>query len=283
MKQVYILTAILFLSTSKMDAQVTLTQTTTNNITLGTSIACRENTFVTRDNIYYRAFNLNSLGYSSFSITNVEFGIEEVADESAGFAVEAVIYGTDNFPAGTLTELAAVSIPLVSSDSNTMKSVPIAYDVITSSYPILVFGIRVPDEFNNGNITQFFIGANSDGQTEECYFSADACGFLEPVTLTSIGFPDAHYVMNIIGNATLGNEEVSLDSKKITIFPNPTSDFIRISGLKKVENYRIYNILGSEIKKGSISDDEKIDIQNIANGLYLLKFDNGNTIRFIKE
>lgn len=72
-------------------------------------------------------------------------------------------------------------------------------------------------------------------------------------------------------------------NRRITISPNPTSDFIRISGLKKAESYRIYNILGSEIKKVSISDGEKIDLQNITNGLYLLKFDNGNTIMFIKE
>jgi hypothetical protein len=67
------------------------------------------------------------------------------------------------------------------------------------------------------------------------------------------------------------------------IYPNPTSDFIKISGLNNIENYTIYNVLGVEIKKGIVSNNEKIDIKNLTNGLYFLQFKIENTLKFIKE
>ncbi len=81
---------------------------------------------------------------------------------------------------------------------------------------------------------------------------------------------------------TLSNNEFELD-EKIKLFPNPSTENIQVAGLTKTENYRIYNILGKEISNSTISANEKINIQNMSNGLYFLKFDNGNTIKFIKE
>lgn len=41
--------------------------------------------------------------------------------------------------------------------------------------------------------------------------------------------------------------------------------------------------VGQEVIKGSINNDEQIDIRNFTNGLYFLKLENGNSIKFIKE
>lgn len=87
---------------------------------------------------------------------------------------------------------------------------------------------------------------------------------------------------NFMLNSTLGIESDNrLNSKKL--YPNPSTAFINVSGLTKVEKYAVYNALGEKISNGTISDNEKIDIQNITNGFYFLKFENGNTLRFIKE
>lgn len=80
---------------------------------------------------------------------------------------------------------------------------------------------------------------------------------------------------------TLDLNENSL--KKVKLFPNPTTDYLQISGLKNTENYRIYNVIGLEVSKGTISIDEKINVKNYFNGLYFLKLENGNTIKFVKE
>ena len=71
--------------------------------------------------------------------------------------------------------------------------------------------------------------------------------------------------------------------KKLILYPNPTSDLIQISGLTNQENYRLYNQLGKELIGGSIFNNDKIDVQNLTNGLYFLKFKNGNTLKFLKE
>ena len=69
----------------------------------------------------------------------------------------------------------------------------------------------------------------------------------------------------------------------IKVHPNPSNNFITINGLIKKENYKIYNTIGSEIDTGSIINNDKIDIRYLTNGIYFLKFANGNTIKFIKE
>jgi len=81
---------------------------------------------------------------------------------------------------------------------------------------------------------------------------------------------------------SLSSNEFKLD-KNITLFPNPSSDFIQVSNLIEIENFKIFNILGVLIKKGTISNSSEIDIKNFDNGLYFLKFDKGNTLTFLKK
>tara|TARA_Y100000385_G_C13098960_1_gene643196 strand:+ start:642 stop:1316 length:675 start_codon:yes stop_codon:yes gene_type:complete len=69
----------------------------------------------------------------------------------------------------------------------------------------------------------------------------------------------------------------------ITLFPNPASDFIQIVELTETESYKIYNAIGAIVHSGQASNSVKIDIQNLTNGIYFLKFDNGYTYKFIKK
>ncbi|AUC75895.1 T9SS type A sorting domain-containing protein [Olleya sp. Bg11-27] len=82
-------------------------------------------------------------------------------------------------------------------------------------------------------------------------------------------------------NCTLTINDYRQD--RIQLYPNPSNTFIQLSGLTVKKNYIIFNILGAKVKSGTISNHEKIDIRNIKNGMYFLKFDNGNTLKFIKK
>jgi len=82
--------------------------------------------------------------------------------------------------------------------------------------------------------------------------------------------------------ANLSTDDIEFD-KTIRIYPNHSTEFIQVSGLSETESYLIYSVLGAEITSGIISNNEKIDIKNYSNGLYFLKLENGNTIKFIKE
>ena len=81
--------------------------------------------------------------------------------------------------------------------------------------------------------------------------------------------------------ATLSTEDVQTLTTKL--YPNPAAEFIQISNLKSNKSYVIYNLSGSKIKSGITSNEEHIDIRNFSKGLYFLKFEDGNTIKFIKE
>jgi hypothetical protein len=266
---------LLLLINFELNAQITLSQNTSDDILIGNSLSCNR-----KDNIYYRAFNLNNYNYSSFQVNSVDFGIEAISNMSDGFAVEAVIFGTNSFPLGTLTEIEEVSVPLESSDSETIKSVPISANVDASVYPILVVAIRVP-EYNS---TGFFIGSNDSGESAPSYLSSTfaSCYLTNPTNASTLTTKQNHYVLKVSGSAeVLSTNQFYLN--KLNVYPNPTSNSIQITGLTKTEKYKIYNVQGKEMSYGVVSSTNKIDIQNLTNGIYFLKFDGGNTLKFIKS
>ena len=81
---------------------------------------------------------------------------------------------------------------------------------------------------------------------------------------------------------TLSATEFELN-KRLKLYPNPSKDFIQVSGLAETEKYSIYNVIGVEVAKGTIVNNNSIAIQHLTNGMYFLKFDNANSIKFIKE
>lgn len=86
----------------------------------------------------------------------------------------------------------------------------------------------------------------------------------------------------VVKKSTLATKDVNL--KTIKLFPNPSSDFIEISGLSKKENFEINNTAGQLVKKGVVLANEKINILDLPKGDYLLKLGSENrTIKFIKK
>jgi len=81
---------------------------------------------------------------------------------------------------------------------------------------------------------------------------------------------------------TLSTSEFD-SNNNLNIYPNPSYDFIQISGLVKINTFTIYNALGAKVVNGNVSENEQIDIKNLTTGLYFLKLNNGNTIKFIKK
>ncbi|MFT5147080.1 MAG: hypothetical protein ACI9H1_001808, partial [Polaribacter sp.] len=68
----------------------------------------------------------------------------------------------------------------------------------------------------------------------------------------------------------------------LKLFPNPSVNFIKISGLSEKANYIIYNLLGKEIAKGKVLNEENIFIQGLSNGTYFIKIKNAKALKFMK-
>lgn len=74
------------------------------------------------------------------------------------------------------------------------------------------------------------------------------------------------------------------------LYPNPANTSINISTPQDKalpENYIVYNNLGQVIANGNITtDNTNIDISTLANGVYFIKVNGGNTtetLQFVKQ
>lgn len=70
---------------------------------------------------------------------------------------------------------------------------------------------------------------------------------------------------------------------EISIYPNPSSDYITISKNNSDKNYTIYNVLGEKVISNELLKQSKISISHLENGIYFLKLDSYKTLKFIKQ
>ena len=67
------------------------------------------------------------------------------------------------------------------------------------------------------------------------------------------------------------------------MYPNPSSDFIKISGLIDTESYEISNMLGAKVQSGKVSQSEEINVRSLNKGMYFVKLENGASLKFVKN
>lgn len=72
------------------------------------------------------------------------------------------------------------------------------------------------------------------------------------------------------------------DKPVLSVYPNPSTSFIRVNGLNAAKPYRLYSILGVEIQSGVVSIDQEIDIDALQTGMYMLQIAN-TALPFVKK
>lgn len=95
--------------------------------------------------------------------------------------------------------------------------------------------------------------------------------------------PDAfkNYIMDnsIYGELNPTVASLSTESntfEKVNVYPNPAHNAIFINATSKISEIEIFNSLGATVYKNSKFTGNRIDISNLAKGIYLLKITNGN-------
>lgn len=89
----------------------------------------------------------------------------------------------------------------------------------------------------------------------------------KPITITNLG--------------TLSIQETSL-ADRFTIYPNPANDFIVINNPNWIKNKTIYSITGQLVKKEN-NQNEKIDISDLQQGVYLLEIETNENQKVMKK
>lgn len=99
-------------------------------------------------------------------------------------------------------------------------------------------------------------------------------------TTKSISISDITFV----GNGNFSSIQDLSISPSISVFPNPANDFIQISGLQGNETLYIYTVNGQLLlsRKANL-ETEKISVQHLAPGIYFLKTNAGETVKWIKK
>ena len=189
-----------------------ITESTTQNIISGNSIACSDQTSgFTFENHYWRAFDLPTFGINGeFEVCEVQIAVEAAVSIAGTQPLSVSLYSTTvgTFPAGTLTPIGNASLSVPDQDQ-TFLSVPITGSVPPAS--ALVVEVVSPD--GTGDLFAFFIGSNADGQTAPSYLSALNCGIATPTDLAALEFPDMHIVMTVRGTESpLGPAALSVDA-----------------------------------------------------------------------
>jgi uncharacterized repeat protein (TIGR02543 family) len=72
------------------------------------------------------------------------------------------------------------------------------------------------------------------------------------------------------------------EKPNLMIYPNPAKESIRILGIEANTSVAIYNSLGELVKVVSASENQEINVRDLAAGLYMVHFGNA-TLRFVKE
>lgn len=92
---------------------------------------------------------------------------------------------------------------------------------------------------------------------------------------------ESFYRLPITVNSTLSVTENKLQSVKL--YPNPTQDFLTISGNDNFENIAIYDLLGKNIaNQKANSNNLTIDVTSFKTGIYILKINQEKNTRFLK-
>lgn len=105
---------------------------------------------------------------------------------------------------------------------------------------------------------------------------------------TSSAAADVSIPTNIIrkitfATANLSTQEIGRNSSNIKLYPNPSSDFVKISSDKKQKmNVKIYSSSGNLVLKGIFQPDEEINVSSLSAGFYLVQVDQ-TTLKMIKK
>jgi hypothetical protein len=190
--------------------QMTLTQTTSEEIALGASFDCHDKpTGFTRINSYYRVFTLADHSIATtLHVVQVDFGIDTAQAGTGGKQPATVNIGTYGGTPGADTlnlslvravSSASIQIP---DGSGTRMTVPIAADIAAGTS--LIVELAIPDGLAGHN--KFQIAVNAKGERRPGYTVSPLCDAMDPVPHTmqsiaaTLGLGETDMVLTVTGN-----------------------------------------------------------------------------------
>jgi hypothetical protein len=171
-----------------------------NTLVSGTSVACSGGG-ITTDNHWWRLFDLDDdhLLTDTLTIASVDYGIETSVGPQS---MTATTHCLDEGLPFLLSFLTLADSNTVNQPEAELEFFNIAVggscDTATQD---LALDMSTDDCLESGTCLSLFIGCNDLGQSAPFYVHADDCGIFDPVDLAGLGFPNAHGVYVVNGDA----------------------------------------------------------------------------------
>lgn len=87
-----------------------------------------------------------------------------------------------------------------------------------------------------------------------------------------IGWADAQVASN--GHGLIAQHQ-TVAKGKLSIFPNPATDYIQLTGTNEVTQINIYNVVGERMLSYDYMEGEKYPVSELPNGMYLVQLISG--------
>ncbi|MCX8525818.1 T9SS type A sorting domain-containing protein [Chryseobacterium formosus] len=132
----------------------------------------------------------------------------------------------------------------------------------------------------------YYTGTTQDYTVEtsgKLYFSGSNLLIKTSTTANNVSIPTNIIRKITFTNTSLATQEIGQNTSKFKLYPNPASDFIKISSDKKDKiNVKIYSVSGQIVHQGTYLPDENINVSNLRMGFYFVQA-NDTTFKMIKK
>lgn len=172
--------------TTNSTSLLSLTQNTSSVAAAGAGIGCNPG----GDNTYYRVYDLAALGYTTdMPLANIKFSVQSSASDRLVTVSAYTLTGA--LTNENLTLLGSTTLTATASTSIIDYTAPMGGLTVPGG-STLVISYAVASSTGNS----FIGGANAAGQSSPCYLKATDCGVPQPTSLTALGFPTIHVILN---------------------------------------------------------------------------------------
>ncbi|WP_374550374.1 T9SS type A sorting domain-containing protein [Flavobacterium sp.] len=114
------------------------------------------------------------------------------------------------------------------------------------------------------------------------FFSADNLQIKQDSSSSITSIP-VSIIRKIVFSEALGTTVIGENKKELSIYPNPSSDVIRInSNSNESMNLKIYSLSGQLLRSGEFEPNQAIDVSDFSKGIYLVQVDDV-TLKFVKK
>jgi hypothetical protein len=259
MKQIYFLASILFLNCINLNAQTVVnpvSATTSFTPAFGTNLLFSYNgTGLITPNSLTSNHDLTST-INSF-LANETTGTIDF-NLGAIHTIDGISFWNQNM-GGPSNQAGINGVKFYASLDGT------TYNLITgapNTFTMVTTGISAPETFT---------------------FTPVAAAYIRMEVTSNHGFAKTGFAEIAFAEGTPLSTSNFSENISIKVFPNPSEYYIMISGLTYPEKYTVYNILGKKVLNGTISENGKIEINNLQSGLYFVQLNNTTTLKFIKK